>query len=151
MEIINKKRVGVSTSEELKEVLENDNEYEFKYLMDNITLSSGIKINEKKEKIVIDGTYNNNRYTLTGMNSTVMADTIVAVTTNKEFIIRNMNINYTNTYGVVYVPLDSNYIGLLTTYENINYNGTRLVYNHYGRVKIVDSYIVIEETNGVAS
>lgn len=151
MEIINKKRVGVSTSEELKEVLENDNEYEFIYLMDNITLSSGIKINEKKEKVVIDGTYNNNRYTLTGMNSTEMADTIVAVTTNKEVVIRNMNINYTNTYGVVYVPLDSNYIGLLTTYENINFNGTRLAYNPYGRVKIVDSYIVIEETNGVAS
>lgn len=50
MEIINKKRVGVSTSEELKEVLENDNEYEFIYLMDNITLSSGIKINEKKKR-----------------------------------------------------------------------------------------------------
>ena len=100
---------------------------------------------------MIDGAYNSNRYTLTGMNSTEMADTIVAVTTNKEVVIRNMNINYTNTYGVVYVPLDSNYIGLLTTYENINFNGTRLAYNPYGRVKIVDSYIVIEETNGVAS
>lgn len=33
--------------------------------MDNITLTSGIKINENKQKIVIDGTYNNNRYTLT--------------------------------------------------------------------------------------
>lgn len=50
MEIINKKRVSVSTSEELKDVLENDNEYEFIYLMDNITLNTGIKINEKKRK-----------------------------------------------------------------------------------------------------
>lgn len=50
MEIINKKRVSVSTSEELKDVLENDNEYEFIYLMDNITLNTGIKINEKKKK-----------------------------------------------------------------------------------------------------
>lgn len=129
MEIINKKRVGVSTSEELKDVLENDNEYEFIYLMNNITLNTGIKINEKKEKVVIDGTYNNNRYTLTGMNSTEATDTIVAVSTNKEVVIRNMNINYTNTYGVVYVPLDSNYMGLLTTYVNINFNGTRLAYN----------------------
>lgn len=78
---------------------------------------------------MIDGAYNSNRYTLTGMNSTEMADTIVAVTTNKEVVIRNMNINYTNTYGVVYVPLDSNYMGLLTTYVNINFNGTRLAYN----------------------
>lgn len=42
--------IGVSTSEELKDVLENENEYEFIYLMADITLSSGIKINEKKEK-----------------------------------------------------------------------------------------------------
>ena len=45
--------IGVSTSEELKDVLENENEYEFIYLMADITLSSGIKINEKKEKIII--------------------------------------------------------------------------------------------------
>ena len=38
--------------------------------MANITLSSGIKINEKKDKVVIDGTYNNIRYTLTGITST---------------------------------------------------------------------------------
>lgn len=151
MEIINNKKIAVSTSEELKEILENDNNYEFIYLMDNITLTSGIKINENKQKIVIDGTYNNNRYTLTGMNSTEATDTIVAVSTNKEIIVRNMDINYTNTYGVVYVPLDTNYIGLLTTYSNIKFNGTRLSYNPYGNVKIIDSYIVIEETNGVAA
>ena len=46
MEIINNKKVAVSTSEELKNALENDNGYEFIYLMDNITLDSGIKINE---------------------------------------------------------------------------------------------------------
>ena len=54
----------------LKDILENENEYEFIYLMANITLSSGIKINEKKDKVVIDGTYNNIRYTLTGITST---------------------------------------------------------------------------------
>ena len=56
MEIINKKRVGVSTSEELKDILENDNGYEFIYLMADITLSSGIKIHEKKEKVVMIAT-----------------------------------------------------------------------------------------------
>lgn len=151
MEIINKKKVGISTSEELKDILENDNGYEYIYLMDNITLESGIKINEKKERIVIDGTYNSNRYTLTGMNSTSDSDTIIVSKTNKEVVVRNMNINYTNTYGVIYVPLDTNYIGILTTYNNINFNGTRLAYNPYGNVKIIDSHIIIEETNGIAS
>ena len=36
MEIINKKKVGISTSEELKDILENDNGYEYIYLMNNI-------------------------------------------------------------------------------------------------------------------
>lgn len=151
MEIINKKKVGISTSEELKDILENDNGYEYIYLMNNITLESGIKINEKKERIVIDGTYNSNRYTLTGMNSTSDSDTIIVSKTNKEVVVRNMNINYTNTYGVIYVPLDTNYIGILTIYNNINFNGTRLAYNPYGNVKIIDSHIIIEETNGIAS
>lgn len=151
MEIINKKRVGVFTSEELKDILENDNGYEFIYLMADITLSSGIKINEKKEKIVIDGTYNNTRYTLTGMNSTEATDTIVVSKTNKEILLRNINIIYSNTCGVIYVPLDSNYYGILTTYNHINFHGTRLAYNPYGNIKIIDSYIVIEETNGIAS
>ena len=39
----------------------------------------------------------------------------------------------------------------MTTYNNINFNGTRLAYNPYGNVKIIDSHIIIEETNGIAS
>ena len=151
MKIINDKMVGVSTSEELKDILENENEYEFIYLMANITLSSGIKINEKKEKVVIDGTYNNIRYILTGITSTEATDTIMASSLNKEIVVRNININSPNIYGVIYVPLDTNYASVLTTYDSINFNGTRLAYNPYGKVKIVDSYIVIEETSGIAS
>lgn len=150
MEIINDKMVGVSTSEELKDILENENEYEFIYLMANITLNSGIKINEKKDKVVIDGTYNNIRYTLTGITSTEATDTIMASSLNEEIVVRNININCPNTYGVIYVPLDTNYAGILTTYDSINFNGTRLAYNPYGKVKIVDSYIAIEETSGIA-
>lgn len=90
--------IGVSTSEELKDVLENENEYKFIYLMADITLSSGIKINEKKEKIIIDGTYNNIRYTLTGVTSTEAADMIMASSLNKEIVVRNININFLNTY-----------------------------------------------------
>lgn len=98
MEIINDKMIGVSTSEELKDVLENENEYEFIYLMANITLTSGIKINEKKEKNIIDGTYNNIRYTLTGVTSTEATDTIMASSLNKEIVVKNININSPNTY-----------------------------------------------------
>lgn len=150
MEIIDSQSVKVFTSQDLKEALENDNGYLNIYLANDITLESGITLNSNKEKIIIDGT-KDNKYTLTGMNSVEVTDTIVATSSNKEIVIRNMNISYTNTYGVVYVPLDTNYAGLLTTYDSINFNGTRLTYNPYGKVKIVDSYITIEETNGVAS
>lgn len=150
MEIIDSQSVKVFTSQDLKEALENDNGYLNIYLANDITLENGITLNSNKEKIIIDGT-KDNKYTLTGMNSVEVTDTIVATSSNKEIVIRNMNISYTNTYGVVYVPLDTNYAGLLTTYDSINFNGTRLTYNPYGKVKIVDSYITIEETNGVAS
>ena len=150
MEIIDSQSVKVFTSQDLKEALENDNGYLNIYLANDITLESGITLNSNKEKIIIDGT-KDNKYTLTGMNSVEVADTIVATSSNKEIVVRNMNISYTNTYGVVYVPLDTNYAGILTTYDSINFKGTRLAYNPYGKVKIVDSYIVIEETNGIAS
>lgn len=150
MEIIDSQSVKIFTSQDLKEALENDNGYLNIYLANDITLESGITLNSNKEKIIIDGT-KDNKYTLTGMNSVEVTDTIIATSSNKEIVVRNMNISYTNTYGVVYVPLDTNYAGILTTYDSINFNGTRLTYNPYGKVKIVDSYITIEETNGVAS
>lgn len=75
----------------------------------------------------------------------------MASSLNEEIVVRNININCPNTYGVIYVPLDTNYAGILTTYDSINFNGTRLAYKPYGKVKIVDSYIVIEETSGIAS
>lgn len=50
MNKINNKTVTVSTSDELKEVLENNNDYEYIYLENDITLKSGIKINSNKKK-----------------------------------------------------------------------------------------------------
>ncbi len=48
MEIIDKNTVVIFTSTELKDVLQNDNEYNYIFLGANITLESGIKINSKK-------------------------------------------------------------------------------------------------------
>ena len=50
MNIINNNTVSVSTSDELKNVLENDNGYYYIYLENDITLNSGITINSKKVK-----------------------------------------------------------------------------------------------------
>ena len=93
----------------------------------------------------------NNKYTLTGMNSIDAPDTIVANMNNNQIQVKNMNIIYTNPYGVIYVPLDKNYSNLQTIYDNITFNGTQLSYNPYGVTKINDCLITIETKNEVAS
>lgn len=151
MEIINNKQVKVSTSAELKDALENDNGYDYIYLGNDITLDSGISINGTKEKIIIDGTYLNNRYTLTGIASSEANDTILANLNNSEIILKNMNIVSPNIYGIVYAPLNRGYADVLICYDNVTFNGTQLSYNPYGKVKIIDSRITIEETLGITA
>ena len=151
LNVINKNTVQVSTSEELKQVLENDNEYNYIYLGNDITLESSININPLKEKITIDGTYMNIRYKLTGINSSTSSDTIVVNKNNKEIKVKNIDIEYTNIYGVIYVPSDTNYAGIVVEYNNINFNGTQLSFNPYGTTKIIDSVVTIENINNTSS
>lgn len=151
MDIINNKKVIVYNSQELKEALENDNNYNYIYLGSNITLDSGITINNNKEKVTICGTYLNNRYTLTGINSSEETDTINVSINNKEIYIKSINIDYTNIYGVINVPADTTYSGIIVTYNDIAFNGTQLSFNPYGTTKIIDSIITIEDKNEVSA
>ena len=151
MNIINRKTVSVSTSNELKEALENNNGYEYIYLESDITLKSGISINSNKKKIIIDGTYLNTMHTLTGMDSSLETDTISTTALTKEVKIINMKIINSNIYGIIYVPLDDSYEEITTIYDNIIFNGTQLSFNPYGTVKITNSTITIEDTNGISS
>lgn len=151
MNIINRKTVTVFTSDELKEVLENNNDYEYIYLEADITLKSGININPNKSKIVINGTYKDQMHTINGMNSSKTTDTIVASALTKEVQIKNIKIINTNIYGFIYVPTNDNYDEIITIYDNVIFNGTQLSFNPYGTVKINDCNIVIESTNGVES
>ena len=151
MNIINNKTVTVSTDTELKEVLENNNGYEYIYLENDITLKSGIQVNSNKSKITINGTYQNTLHTLSGMNSIDSVDTIVIAATTKQVLIKNIKIVYTNPNGVICVPEDNSYEEIVTIYDNVIFNGTKLSFNPYGVVKINDSNITIESTNGIES
>lgn len=151
MKIINNKIVQVYTSEELSSVLESENEYEYIYLGNDITLEKGITINNNKEKVTIDGTYTNIKFKLTGMNSNESTDTIIASPNNKEIKIKNMDIEYTNNYGVVYAPAESLYKDVAVTYENINFLGTQLSFNPFGTTQIIGSIINIEDTNSITA
>lgn len=147
---INDKTIIVYNSNDLKQVLEDDNDYNYIYLGNNITLDRGITINENKEKIIIDGTYNNTMYTLTGMDSDNENNTIKVSIPNKEIEVRNMKIIYPNIYGVIYVPLDKNY-NTTVTYNKITFNGTQLSFNPYGTTKLIDCNITIEDTNQITA
>ncbi len=148
IQIIDNNTVVVTTSDELKQVVCEDNNYNYIYLGNDITATSGFIINSNKSKVIIDGTYNNTKYTYTNTLS-LEEEVIKASTTNKSIILKNMNIVSSHGYGVVYVPSHPNYSNVVVEYNNINFNGIELSQNYYGITKIIDSIIEIKDTNGV--
>lgn len=148
MQIINDNTVVVNNSEELKQVLSETNDYTYVFFGNDITLTNGFTINSSKTEIVIDGTYNNNKYTYTN-NLTESTDVINANKQNKKIVLKNMNIISSHTYGVVYVPSHPNYNDLVVEYNNINFSGVELSCNYYGTTKINDSMISGVDTNNV--
>ena len=65
MQIIDDNTVVVNNSEEFKKALSEENDYNYIYLGNDITLTSGFTINANKTNLIIDGTYNNVKYTYT--------------------------------------------------------------------------------------
>ena len=150
IQIIDNNTVVVMTSDELKQVLSEDNGYEYVYLGSDITATSGFVINSSKGKIVIDGTYNNTKYTYT--NNLSSEETVIKVSTaNKRIILKNMNIVSSHGYGVIYVPSHPNYSNVVVEYNNINFSGIELSQNYYGTTKIIDSVLEVKDTNNVSA
>ncbi len=150
MQIIDDNTVVVVSSDELKKALSEDNTYTYIYLGSDITLTNGFSINANKEKVIIDGTYQDNKYTYTN-NLSETNDVISASVTNKQIILKNMNIISSHTYGVVYVPTQTTYSNVIVEYNNVNFTGIELSYNYYGTTKIIDSIIDVKETNGISA
>lgn len=148
MEILDEKTVVIMNFDELKTVLEEDNNYNYIYFGNNISITSAILINENKSKITIDGTYLDTRYTYTEIG-TGDQETITARSTNKNIIIKNMDIVSSQLYGVIYVPFDKEYKPTIE-YNNIKYNGVEMIYNPCGKTRIIDCNIIIEDTNNIA-
>lgn len=148
IQIIDNNTVVVTNNDELKQVLSEDNSYEYIYLGSDITATSGFTINSNKSKVIIDGTYNNTKYTYT--NTLNSEETVIKVsTTNKRIILKNMNIVSSHGYGVIYVPSHPNYSNVVVEYNNINFSGIELSQNYYGMTKIVDSVLEVKDTNSV--
>ena len=150
IQIINNNTVVVTSSDELKQAVSEDNGYDYIYLGSDIIATSGFVINSNKVKVTIDGTYNNVKYTYTN-NLSLESTVIKASTTNKRIILKNMNIVSSHGYGVVYVPSHPNYSNVVVEYNNINFSGIELSQNYYGTTKIIDSLIDAKDTNNVST
>ena len=136
------------TNDELKQVISEDNNYDYIYLGNDIIATEGFIINSNKSKLTIDGTYNGKKYTYTN-NLSLEENAIKASTTNKKIVLKNMNIVCSNGYGVIYVVSHPNYSNVLVEYNNVNFSGIELSQNYYGTTKIVDSIIEIKDVNNV--
>lgn len=136
------------TNDELKQVISEDNNYDYIYLGNDIVATEGFIINSNKSKLTIDGTYNDKKYTYTN-NLSLEENVIKASTTNKKIVLKNMNIVCSNGYGVIYVVSHPNYFNVLVEYNNVNFSGIELSQNYYGTTKIVDSIIEIKDVNNV--
>ena len=136
------------TNDELKQVISEDNNYDYIYLGNDIVATEGFIINSNKSKLTIDGTYNGKKYTYTN-NLSLEENAIKASTTNKKIVLKNMNIVCSNGYGVIYVVSHPNYSNVLVEYNNVNFSGIELSQNYYGTTKIVDSIIEIKDVNSV--
>ena len=136
------------TNDELKQVISEDNNYDYIYLGNDIVATEGFIINSNKSKLTIDGTYNGKKYTYTN-NLSLEENVIKASTTNKKIVLKNMNIVCSNGYGVIYVVSHPNYSNVLVEYNNVNFSGIELSQNYYGTTKIVDSIIEIKDVNNV--
>lgn len=146
MTIINETTVAVSSDLELKEILENDNSYNYIYFENDIVLSSGISISSKKSTVIIDGTYNGVTYKYTDQKKLGTSDTInINSSVTKQVTIKNMIITGYNYYGVVYVPEAEKYKDTVVEYNNITYVGPQISFHPMGLTRFIDCNITIQE------
>ncbi len=150
MQIINDNTVVINNNEELEQVLSEENQYNYIYLGKDITATSGFVINNTKNTVIIDGTYDNVKHTYTN-NLSLESEVIKTNTTNKKIVLKNMNIVSSHGYGVVFVPSHPNYSNVVVEYNNINFSGVELSCNYYGTTKIIDSVLEIKDTNSVSA
>lgn len=144
MIVINDRRVVISNENEFRDVLEGDYSYSYIYLNGDIEITSDIYLNGDKDEFIIDGTYLNNRYTLTlGSDYGISANY-----ENKRVVVKNINIVSSNVNGVIYTPGESKY-KVEVEYNNITFNGVRLSFNPYGKTKIIDCNINVSSSGEI--
>lgn len=137
---IDDKKIIVSSFDELKEVLEEYNTYNYIFLMNDISITEDIFIEDFKSNITIDGIYQNIEANVTIGNNQI------TVGAKKKLTIKNMTIKCSNQSGFIYAPAEEYYEYVLVTFDNVIFNGTSMATLEYSGIKILNSIITIEET-----
>ena len=143
---IDDKKIIVSSFDELKKVLEEYNTYNYIFLMNDISITEDIFIEDFKSNITIDGIYQNIEANVTIGNNQI---TVGAKT--KKLTLKNMTIKCSNQSGFIYVPAEEYYEDVLVTFDNVIFNGTSMATLEYRDFKILNSIISIEETDSVVT
>ena len=145
MTIINENTVVVYNYDELKQVLEGNNNYTLIYFGDDITVTKGITISSNKANVVIDGLYNNVRHKYIDKKSVSTADVITVTSSTKYVIVKNMDITGYNYYGVIYVPDSTIYKDVIIEYNNITYVGPQISFHPFGLTRFISCDITIQD------
>lgn len=152
LDVIDTNTVVVYNATELKTVLEANNGYTYIYFGANITLTKGISISSSKATVILDGTYQNIRYTYEDMRSTASANTISAQSASiMQVTVKNMDVLGHNYYGLIYVPETSTLQNLVVEYNNIKYQGPQITYHPTGLSRYIDCTITILTSYAVAN
>lgn len=127
----NKAAVSVSTFDELKTALEEDNGVTVVTLANDIELQGGVEIHPNKANIELDL----QGHTLVDKNSALITDTIHVSTTGmtNSVTVKNGRVDGKNYYGVIGVPDAKK--GVTLQIEDIAYVGPQMIYNINGYAK----------------
>lgn len=146
MTIINNNTVVIYNSDELKKVLEEENNYTTIYFGNDITLTTGISISSSKTSVIIDGAYNGVIHTFTDKKSSSTSDTIMIKSPLiKNVIVQNMNVTGYNYYGVICVTETNLYKDTVVEYNNVTYKGPQISFHPYGLTRFINCEITIED------
>ncbi|MEI5993011.1 pectate lyase-like adhesive domain-containing protein [Candidatus Enterococcus mansonii] len=119
--------VTVSTYEELRNALSNDNGVTTVILANDITLERGIKIHPAKKELTINGQSHTLTEATNGSHGTIYVENNNGT---KTINLNNLSILGKNYYGPV--NIDDNVYGVTLNYSNITYSGPQLVHNIHG-------------------
>lgn len=137
--------LAVSSYSELKATLESSTDgINTIYLASDITMeTTGITVSSAKSNVVIDGTYDGVRHTITEGKAAGATNNIYINNANmSSFTLRNVDIFAYNYYGTVKVA--DAVSGVTLIYDNIVYNGPQITHNPYGHAVYKDSTINIQ-------